>query len=295
MYKDVSRATVEVTDNECYGSVHGWSLPHVQCDELESHKLKNNIAGSCDIGFALNKDGHNSKCMAFSYAKGFYNALGMICGPPNNNAVKFSKFLMAENDRSITLKLGSSEGPESNNHTAWFSDSHIAAIARPLCTSCYSNIDNTYCFEAHGVRAFSASANGETMPDKFGRKLDVICKQEVFNAKAYVDGVTFDNFRQNYTDLTGCGSNFMFKVHGGASDQTGGHYLTNSPCTNCDTESYLFAQKPLQSNFGWFGGCGELFCTGRVNYMIQDMDGSLLGQRGAVVPDNDLNPLSQYE
>lgn len=84
-------------------------------------------------------------------------------------------------------------------------------------------------------------------------------------------------------------------MHGGASDQTAGHYLTNSPCTNCDTESYLFAQKPLQKNFGWFGGCGELHCTGRVNYMIQDMDGTFLGQRGAVVPVNELNPLSTSE
>lgn len=32
MYKDVSGTTVEISDNECYGSVHGWALPYVGCD-----------------------------------------------------------------------------------------------------------------------------------------------------------------------------------------------------------------------------------------------------------------------
>ena len=128
------------------------------------------------------------------------------------------------------------------------------------------------------------------MPAKFGGGFDVICKQEVFSAKAYLYNIIFDNFRQNYSNANykdTCERNFVFRPHGGASDQTGGHNLYNSTCLNCDNNSYVKMDAPSPSAIGWFGGCGDIHCTGKINYLVQDYDGTFLGFRGVVVPNSD--------
>ena len=286
-------AGVLIENNECYGSVHGWALPHVYCDELEIHTFKNNVAGSSEIGFILNKNGHSQSCLGFSYARGFLNGIGHIQGPPSIESTVMSKFLMAENGRSVTLKIGASEG--GHNHTARFFDSYISAIARPSCSDCYtsdtSKKQGNRCSGSHGVRLFSASANGEVMPKKSGSGFDVICKQEVFSARAYLNDVTFDGFRQDYTSnsaLNGaCSGNFVFRPHSGASDQTAGHYLYNCPCRDCQDNSYVKCDHPNPGGFGWFGGCGELHCTGKINYIVDDRTGEFLGSKGIVVPNSD--------
>jgi hypothetical protein len=44
---------------------------------------------------------------------------------------------------------------------------------------------------------------------------------------------------------------------------TGQHFLTNSPCTNCEFKALLFGLKdPDYSKIGWLGGCGSFACTG---------------------------------
>ena len=42
----------------------------------------------------------------------------------------------------------------------------------------------------------AVTVNGETLPDKFGSGFDVICKQESYDAKAYLDNVIFENYNQ---------------------------------------------------------------------------------------------------
>ena len=37
---------------------------------------------------------------------------------------------------------------------------------------------------------------------------------------------------------------------------------------------------------GWFGGCGDIVCTGFNNYLIQDFDGGFLGTKGTIMPNN---------
>jgi len=37
---------------------------------------------------------------------------------------------------------------------------------------------------------------------------------------------------------------------------------------------------------GWFGGCGELDCTGPNNYLIADQDGSFTGQISQLLSNN---------
>ena len=57
-------------------------------------------------------------------------------------------------------------------------------------------------------------------------------------------------------------------------------------CTNCDTNSYLLADPNSLSQLGWFGGCGDIVCTGRSNYLVIDWDGTFLGFKGTIIPNN---------
>jgi len=95
---------VEIQNNFCYGAPHGWALPHVKCSEIQTHNMKNNVAGSCGIGFIINTI--SSQCSAFSHSKAFSCGLGHIQGPPSIVEVRYSNLVMAENGRSVTLKLG---------------------------------------------------------------------------------------------------------------------------------------------------------------------------------------------
>lgn len=59
------------------------------------------------------------------------------------------------------------------------------------------------------------------MPAKFGPHYDVVCKQPVYDAKAYLTNVIFDNFNQIYNSSNAtakCSRNFAFRPHSGAFD-----------------------------------------------------------------------------
>ncbi|MFM7854756.1 MAG: hypothetical protein ACKO96_23230, partial [Flammeovirgaceae bacterium] len=78
----------------------------------------------------------------------------------------------------------------------------------------------------------------------------------------------FENFKQNYSGNvaksvgTYCTNNFAFRPHSSAWDMSGSVNLFNSNCINCDSNSYLLADAPNQKFLGWFGGCGDIVCTG---------------------------------
>ena len=76
----------------------------------------------------------------------------------------------------------------------------------------------------------AVTVNGESMPAKFGTGFDVICKQQTYDAKAFLDNVIFDNYRISYDQLPQCSNNVVFKAHKGASDMTGSHNLRNTKC-----------------------------------------------------------------
>ena len=63
--------------------------------------------------------------------------------------------------------------------------------------------------------------------------------------------------------------------------------LYDSKCTNCDSNSYLKAPSPNVGFLGWFGGCGDIVCTGFENYLIQDFTGTFFGKTGSIIPTND--------
>jgi hypothetical protein len=276
-------AKVSVKDNYCLGSTqHGFAVPFASCGDFEANPIANNTAGATKIGFIINTI--DEQCQAFSYAKAFASQIGQICGPPGISSIRFDHFLMADNQRSITLKLGDHEGR--TDHSAYLFNSYVSAISRPNCSECYGS-SATICSDNHGLRLFTASANGEVLPVKFGTGFDVVCKQPVYDSKSFLENCTFDNFRQTYTgSVAGCSSNFVFKPHTGGFDMVGSANLFGSLCTNCDANSYLKAPQPSSAQLGWFGGCGDILCTGYNNYLIQDHTGSFFGSQATIVANN---------
>jgi hypothetical protein len=80
----------------------------------------------------------------------------------------------------------------------------------------------------------------------------------------------------------------VFKRHNLASDHTGSAYLTNTTCVNCDMQSWAYFDAPTPLWLGWFGGCGELQCTGPNNYFIHDQDGKFTGTPSQILANNSM-------
>ena len=80
----------------------------------------------------------------------------------------------------------------------------------------------------------------------------------------------------------------VFKRHGGASDGTASHHLTNTRCINCENKAWAYFNMPDPGIRGWFGGCGELDCTGANNYLIHDQDGTFTGERSQLLSNNSM-------
>jgi hypothetical protein len=285
-YVNPATANVIVKDNFCLGSQgHGFAFPHIQCSELETNPFAGNTAGSCQIGFIFNNIPTPDNCKAFSYIKAYASEIGQICGPLSTNRLVFKNFVMVDNQRGATLKFGNGEG--GSNHTGIFTNSYISAVSRPNCSQCYGN-SAINCNNNIGLRLLTATGNGESLPSKFGPHFDVICKAPLYENKVYMTNVTFDGFSQSYGGglNTVCGSNFVFRGHSIAFDSTADTNLFNVACSNCDTNSYLLADQNSLSQLGWFGGCGDIVCTGRSNYLINDWSGTFLGNQGSIVPNN---------
>ena len=282
-YVNAATDKVSVKNNFCQGSAfHGWAIAQIKCDELETNPFANNTIGSAQIGFIFNNIGES--CQAFSYIKAYACDIGQISAAPSTTSIVYEHFIMADNGRGVTLKHGDVEG--NANHTAYFSNSYITPLSRPNCLECYGT-SATRCVNNIGLRMYTPSANGEVMPGKFGTNFDVVCKQPVYDGKAFLNNVIFDNFKQAYTgNASACSSSFAFQAHRGGFDFVGGHNLFNSPCTNCDNNSYLTALTPNPAQLGWFGGCGDILCTGYNNYVITDWTGHFLGTPGQVIGNN---------
>lgn len=73
-----------------------------------------------------------------------------------------------------------------------FKDSYVTGISRPTCTGCYSDTAINYCVGGYAVRMFTATISGETFPlKKIPTGHDVICTQQSYDFKAFLNNVTF--------------------------------------------------------------------------------------------------------
>ena len=189
--------------------------------------------------------------------------------------------MIADSERGATLRFGK----KGDDRSAFFRDSFITAISRPSCSDCYG-LNATHCTGNHGIRMLAVTVNGETMPMKFGTGYDVICKQETYDSKAFLENIIFENFNQEYGSLTQCSNNVVFRPHPTASDMTGSHNLFNTTCNNCSLNAYAYFDPPKTSDLGWEGGCGNILCTGKNNYLIHDYNGTFLPEPGVLLANN---------
>ena len=63
-------------------------------------------------------------------------------------------------------------------------------------------------------------------------------------------------------------------------------YANNVKSYNVDFDSILRLQEPNPGFMFWRGGCGDFQCTGEKNWFYNDLDGSLLGKIGQIIPIN---------
>lgn len=82
------------------------------------------------------------------------------------------------------------------------------------------------------------------------------------------------NYRDSYSDSDAypygktCQNNSIFYTHGSAASNSAGTYLSNVKCVDCDRSALLFLMEPRDTWRGWFGGCGNMDCTGLENMLI---------------------------
>jgi hypothetical protein len=101
----------------------------------------------------------------------YATTVGQIINP-SVSEIRFSNFIMADNRRAISLRIGGG----SSKKTAWLNDSYITAISRPDCAECYGSAA-THCVNNRGIRMLAIGSNSESLPDKFGPGFDVICRE----------------------------------------------------------------------------------------------------------------------
>lgn len=272
-----------VKGNLCQGSAWtGFVFPHTPCELLgrADQGFIDNTAGSATMGFMMNTV--PGACLGGERLKAYATEIGFLANPPGPKMIQYQGMMFADNGRGLGLRHGTS----GDNNTAILKDSWVSGLARPNCNYCYGSTA-TDCHGNHALRLL-VSANGEHFPDKFSTSFDVVCNLEAFDSKAFLYNVTFDNYKQSYTGtgLSTCGNNVVFKPHPGAHDLTGSHHLTLTYCTNCDSNSYAYFTPPNPNELGWMKGCGSILCTGMNNYIIQDHDGTFLGQPGTLVANN---------
>jgi hypothetical protein len=277
-----------VQNNLCQGSdLNGFIFPFVPCQYLGQGSVgfQNNTAGTCTTGFLVNVV--PGACLGFEWVKAYSNTIGFLASPAGPNNMLYQNFILADNGRGMNLRhgFGSFNG---DNNTLVLQNSWITAVSRPNCSYCYG-WSATDCSNNYAIRMMVTTPNGEMLPDKFNTGFDVICQPEAYDSKAFLVNVNFDSYRQNYTsnsNLSSCSNNVVFIPHPLAHDHTGSHYLTRSPCTNCDPNAYAYFTPEDPSVLGWLGGCGLILCTGKNNYVVQDNDGAFLGTPGTLLANN---------
>jgi len=113
--------------------------------------------------------------------------------------------------------------------------------------------------------------------DKSALIFDELCNAPMIGSNTYINTTVFYNYKQNYTGYQ-CSNMAVFSQPSEFKDeeQFGGTYLQTTRCINCD-DVQLFRFKEMNpAHAGWIGGCGNFSCTGRVNTLVTDLDGTFL-------------------
>lgn len=180
---------------------------------------------------------------------------------------------IAECSRNLELHAGSSTLVLDN----FLKNTWVSALVRPTCEDCYTEErqkTHTRCKNQLGIQLHVTTNGGETFPwVKSPFSYDVICSAPNAFGSSYISDSELHNFRDEYnaSDFphgSKCSGNRGFKNKGSAASATAGTYLSNVKCTNCEKDGYIFIAEPREKWRGWFGGCGNMDCTGLENVLV---------------------------
>ena len=76
----------------------------VRCEDMENYPFAFNTAGSCEIGWILAAG--NSSCLGSKGVMSYSCKIGHIMNP-KAHTTKFLNYIMADNNRSATIRIGS--------------------------------------------------------------------------------------------------------------------------------------------------------------------------------------------
>jgi hypothetical protein len=96
---------IVVTNNLCQGSDgNGYAVPDVNCNDMEIYPYAGNTAGSCEIGWIFARG--NGDCLAAKGIMAYASNIGHIMNPPGTVTIKHKNFILADNMRSLTMRIG---------------------------------------------------------------------------------------------------------------------------------------------------------------------------------------------
>ncbi|KAM3142669.1 hypothetical protein pb186bvf_005328 [Paramecium bursaria] len=286
IYEDSTEITTDnliVSDNVGQGSEDsGFLFMSTSCQNSNKYPFYNNQCSSTNfVCFSYKQSDGN--CDYFGSAFAYHSQKGILASLQTKQ-IKVSQIILVENQINLIIKMGTDE---IKNNQLQVSNSFISAFLRPYCQLCYSNELSPYCKSSVGIQIPTVTT--KAFPPsilQFSRN-DQLSTIEAVDARFYIFSLIFDGFNDLYTENTYCGKNSVFKQHPQAADASPQIYLTNTKCQNCNQAGLLYnLRTPDPSLLGWLGGCGSFQCTGQINILIEDQDGSFFGQIGQAIGNN---------
>ncbi|KAM3136087.1 hypothetical protein pb186bvf_011892 [Paramecium bursaria] len=286
IYEDNTEITSDnifVSDNVGQGSQDsGFLFMTSSCQNSQKISFINNQCSSTNyVCFSYRQSDGNCDYIGSAFA---YHSQTGILASLYTKQIKVSQLILVENEINLIIKMGTDE---IKNNQLQISNSFISTFLRPNCILCYSKDLLPYCQSSIGIQipTVTTKANPPTI-SQFAR-VDQLTTIEAVDARVYIFSLIFDGFKDIYPENTYCGKNSVFKQHPQAADASPQLYLTNTICQNCNQAGLLYnLRTPDPSLLGWLGGCGSFQCTGQINILIEDQDGSFFGQIGQAIGNN---------
>jgi len=205
----------------------------------------------------------------------------------NGKGLSIQRMILAEN--GYNAKLWTAD--DSDDMNLWFTNIIFMAMARPMCSSCYSY--NQACQNMRALIIPIVQIEGKSIPIDKTTPEDITgqCIDSAFDSKLIMTNVQFVNYKIDYSqdanqNFNQCANNYIFQQPA-VPDQSSRVYLKNTRAINSDLNSFIVLEEPPQQFLFWRGGCGDFNCSGNKNWILTDQDGSFLGFIGQVVPLDD--------
>lgn len=104
-YDEIHQTDVSITSNVCQGSeLHGFALPFIPCEFLDTPAYSDNTASSAKAGFIFTKVAGN--CMGINGIKAYACQIGQIASSPGTESIIYQNFIIADSGRAVTLRFG---------------------------------------------------------------------------------------------------------------------------------------------------------------------------------------------